>query len=513
MSRFSLRQGKSLPPLCRLPDEILEEIVAELDDHKDLMAFALTSKICAATVVPHHTQYRILRVRHTHPEMWAHLARRADLARNVREVHICDRSNLSAADHYPNKLIDKELDAAVDNAEESVRIRNICKALSHMKRLHTFTWTCAGQQRPTSHSKHENDILAVVVGLPRLEHISLGGRFAMHALGAHQDPDGLTYPVWKLSNLRSLSLVGETWAKPGNSRHICRLLKQSPDLEHLEVPMEFIHLPECHLPKLKRLKMVLQGAAVSTALDRSRALFLQKHPTIEELEWRPLGMPSLAADALPNLKSVRSNRQFIMALEDPSFGALDSVSLMTPPSTPLKAETPIAPLEESSAATSTVRKIEKLDIYALDSSTLLELKCLDPESLRRLKISAFGEIDDLRAIAETFPNIEWLSLPSMHTPSNSAYPLPVTRDKWLEILPMFPNLHTFRGLGLWHSVFHSKEAMHEVILNLVQTCPNLRALDRLDRKLNWDPLKEIVITRTGEFKNHINYSIVKKPDV
>jgi len=198
MSRFMLKQGKDLPPICRLPDEILEEIVSELDEHRDLLAFALTSRICAATVIPYHTQYRILRVRHTLPEMWAHLARRADLARNMREVHICERSNLLAADHYPTSLVDKDLDGAPNNAEESVRIRNICKALSHMDRLHTFTWSwmdVQGHQRPTSHPVHENSILNVLFDLPRLEHVSLKGMFAMHAPGSHIDTKSLTYPV------------------------------------------------------------------------------------------------------------------------------------------------------------------------------------------------------------------------------------------------------------------------------------------------------------------------------
>lgn len=202
MPHFLLKQRNQLPPLCQLPDEIIEEIVAELDQHKDLVAFALTSRICAALVIPHHTQYRILRMRSTVPDVWAHLARRADLARNVREVHISEPSNHWALDHYPTTLLDPHLDRDFSNAEESVRIRNICLALSHMHCLHTFTWSSKGvrgDQRPTSNPVHENSVLMVVTRHPSLEHLSLNGRFAMHALNSSIDPNSLMYPVGLIS--------------------------------------------------------------------------------------------------------------------------------------------------------------------------------------------------------------------------------------------------------------------------------------------------------------------------
>jgi len=139
------------------------------------------------------------------------------------------------------------------------------------------------------------------------------------------------------------------------------------------------------------------------------------------------------------------------------------------------------------------------------------LKILDPSSLRRLNIHSFGDIDVLQEIADAFPNIEWLSLPPVHLPSGSVNPIPVSKEEWLDILPRFPKFETFRGLGLWCSVKDDKQAMHENILALVQTCPKLRVLDRVDRHGGLDPLKEIVITREGEFQEHINYGISQKP--
>ena len=193
-----MKQSRNIPAVFGLPDEILEEIVAELDQHKDLISFALASRLCSTLVIPHHTEYRILRVRLPLPDMWAHLARRADLARNIRQVHICERHNRLSPDHYPNTLIDKYIDNSLNNAEESIRIRNICQALSHMHRLQVFSWSCKdlpGQQRPTSHPTHENAVLTAVSRLPALQNLYLSGKFAFHALGSHTDTSSTTYPV------------------------------------------------------------------------------------------------------------------------------------------------------------------------------------------------------------------------------------------------------------------------------------------------------------------------------
>lgn len=198
MSRFSMKMEAVQPPLLRLPDEILEEIFSEIDSHADLVAFASASKLCHSIVAPHHTQYRILRVRSSYPNIWAHLARRSDLARNLREVHIHEPNSVQVPqDRIPTTLIDQHLDKDLSNADETVRIQNMRCALSHMQRLRVFTWSCIlpGAQRPTSHPTHENAVLAAVVNLPELSKVSLSGRFALHALDATRDPRGSAYPV------------------------------------------------------------------------------------------------------------------------------------------------------------------------------------------------------------------------------------------------------------------------------------------------------------------------------
>jgi hypothetical protein len=521
MPNFFMKQSGHMPAFFTLPDEILEEIVSELDQHKDLVSLALTSRICAASVIPHHTQYRILRVRHSLPEVWAHLARRSDLARNIREIHICERHNYGMPDHYPTTLIDPALDRAWDTADESNRVRNICMALGHMYRLRVFDWSwrgVPGQQRPTSHPTHENAILTAVNNLPALETLSLNGKFALHALNSMQDPKSLTYPVWKVSNLRSLTLSGDTWAKLGNSRHLCAVLAKSPNLEYLEVPLEFHHLAECHLPKLKQLKLLIQAGA-NLSIDQSRALFLQNHPTIEELNWSPIGNPWIPPAALPNLKSLTSNRQFIMALDDPHYGTgtagNPTAALLTPPSTPVSPKAlrgspePDLAAEVEPEIPRILRPIESLDILSLDARALLDLKCLDRTCLRKLRLHTFRDISTLYEVAEAFPNIEWLSLPSVHLPSDSPHPMAVSMEQWLDILPRFKNLQVFRGQGLWESVKNDMPSMHQLILELVQVCPHLAEIDHCDFYEKFRAQKRVVITRHGDSVDLIGYRVGK----
>jgi hypothetical protein len=333
----------------------------------------------------------------------------------------------------------------------------------------------------------------------------------MHALNSSIDEHSSTYPVWKLENLRSLSLAGDTWGRLGNSKHLSHLLGRSPNLEYLEVPLEFHHLADCKLPKLKKLKLVLQSGVVHVGIDHSRSRFLENHPSIEELDWSPVGIPQLVHNCLPNLKSLRSNRQLIIALNEPGFGS-NTIGLMTPPSTPVVSTTPV-PIKPLPGPVfqppPIVRRIESLDVFSLEPETLLDLKFLDRRALKRLKLHAFGDISTLRLIAGKFPNIEWLSLPSIRFPLGTSLPVQVSREEWLDILPRFSKLQVFRGLGLWTSVMNDRQGMHEIILNLVQTCPYLRTLDRINRHNELDTISQINIVREGEQGENIWYEITK----
>ena len=166
-------------------------------------------------------------------------------------------------------------------------------------------------------------------------------------------------------------------------------------------------------------------SGVSIGIDNSRARFLQNHPTIEELNWLPVGMPNLGPDCLPNLRILCTNRQFIVSLDDPE-AVSPPTGLLSPPCSPVTAA-PVPVPVKLTAGSQKPRPIESLDVYSLDAQTLLELRCVDKKTLRKLKLHSFGDMSILHELAVQFPNIEWLCLPSFHLPTNAVHPIPITK--------------------------------------------------------------------------------------
>ncbi|KAJ6485542.1 hypothetical protein C8R45DRAFT_996954 [Mycena sanguinolenta] len=445
----------------RLPQELLDEIISDLE-HKDLVSLALVSRASSALVVPRHTEYRVLRIRHLLPAMWAHLARRSDLARNIREVHICERLNKSASDRVPKSLIDQVVDEKITHVVEERRIRNICTALGHMHRLHTFTWSWEVDppSPPTIDSEHENAILEVLSRSKTLRHLGLSGMFGIHAPGMANDLESTLYPLWRFSNLTSISLRGNAWIKPMNTIHLKRMLRRSAaNLEYLEIPMEFSALVDCKFPYLKRLNLFLQAGGIRS-IDPRVVRFLDDHPSIEDLSWLPLGPVYISPQSLPALKRVRTNIQVVGMLDSP---------------------------------------VESLDIYQLDPTTLVQLKNLQCGSVRQVKLHAFGDLNSMYELAELFPDLTWLSMPSRYGH--------FSLEDWLDLLPRFPKLEVFRGQALWAAVTLNMQRMHGVIMQLVQLCPNLRQLDHSGHNQARQDWNRITIVREGPEGENVRYQV------
>jgi hypothetical protein len=256
-------------------------------------------------------------------------------------------------------------------------------------------------------------------------------------------------------------------------------------------------------------------AGASIGIDNSRARFLQNHPTIEELNWLPVGMPNLGPDCLPNLRILCTNRQFMVSLDDPE-AVSPPIGLLTPPCSPVTAAPVTAApepvlVEPTTAAPQKPRPIESLDVYCLDAQTLLELRCVQKKTLRKLKLHSFGDMSILHQLAAHFPNIEWLCLPSFHLPTDAIHPVPITKDDWLELLPRFPNLQVFRGDGLWQAVKGKRQQLHEMLREIMLTCPHLRELDHCDFYDKHQAYKRITFKREGEEGEKISYTITKPP--
>lgn len=176
--------------------------------------------------------------------------------------------------------------------------------------------------------------------------------------------------------------------------------------------MQLRDLGECRLPKLRTLKFLLEGGiSVANAVGQSRSIFLENHPSIEELVYAPPASSRISLDALPNLRSLYTNSNFISSL-DGEYPQPNSNGLLSPPSTPVTTVTPVTPVPEETAPAPlrARRAIEFLSVSCLVDLRLLEANFLQAESLRALQITSVQNVSTIYDLALLFPNIEWLSL-------------------------------------------------------------------------------------------------------
>ena len=134
--------------------------------------------------------------------LWVHLAKRADIACSIWEVHMCKWHNYTAPDCMPTTLIDPQLD--LSQSPEVDHVGNIGKALSHMSDLWVFSWcwnTMGSQQRskPTILPAHQDAILDIVHQKPMLKHLRFPGRFANHVQSSIINCNSMSYLVSLLS--------------------------------------------------------------------------------------------------------------------------------------------------------------------------------------------------------------------------------------------------------------------------------------------------------------------------
>lgn len=184
-------------PVLRFPPEILDAILSLIEAHADLLSFALASRACASFAIPRHTQYRILRIRHSRPELWEHLAHRADLSSFILRVHISDKNTQLQPDRIPYTLVKPLITQERNHDLEETRIENVCRAIRHMRSLRTFVWEFHMRlpYKPTIAVQHEDAILRALLHNSHLESFALIGPFGYHAPSYRSDPESQQYPV------------------------------------------------------------------------------------------------------------------------------------------------------------------------------------------------------------------------------------------------------------------------------------------------------------------------------
>ncbi|KAJ7595835.1 hypothetical protein C8J56DRAFT_852869 [Mycena floridula] len=456
---------RTLPPILRLPQEILDTILEEVDLHADLVNLALCSQACAALVIPRHSEYRLIRIRGSASAVWAHLARRADLTRSIREVHIAETDDHTAPDHIPSTLLEG---GPSPNDDENMRIINICVALKHMQHLKVFSWSSV-KQLPTMSWNHELAVMMILKQKTEIEDLCLRGMFASRAPRVSLDRTSFRYPLWRFSGLKRLVLQGQHWIRPSHALHLNAMLTLSPGLQYLELPMELSVVANCRFPELKSFRLVLESGATAW-VDKAWSTFIEHHPTIEELHWYPIGPISLSDNCLPAVRAVQCSNRVLEALDGP-------------------------------------RKIETLDLLFDQqvNDPIAWCKAVDGSTLHKLRIHdiLMPDLPEQLDLDTIFPNLTWLAI--------YAHSAMGTPDEWVDFLGRFPKLQVFRGPQLWEAVDKNLDRMHLLIMDLVQRCPELRELDHRNMDHKRQAWKRIVIIREGEAKQNVRYVIERPP--
>ncbi|KAG7093405.1 hypothetical protein E1B28_007087 [Marasmius oreades] len=450
-----------------LPAEVLDQIISELDLRSDLTSLALANRTCYHLVVPRHSEYRVIRTRHRLAAMWGHLARRSDLARNVRKVHCCSKDNHTTPDQYPSSLVPQGPSNPQQELHlELTRLSNICIALRHMTHLQEFIWENPDDQQLSSSLSacNEGDILESLGESTRLTHLSLSGAMRLRP----SSPARQLEQIWNMKHLRYVCLRGEVWGLPSMGGIVQEFLMQSPLLEFLEVPLEITSLADSLFPSLKKLRLFLQSGAGSSSA-KSWSTFVANHLALEEFSCTPL-LVNLPADGLPLLKcfqtDINSLGEFGTAHNTPSLDSIDAT----------------------------------LPLNSLGEKFLKSGNC---SNLRRLCLRTWPTTAFLR-FTKVFPNLTWLSVEQC----------PVMQlDNLLCYLSQFRYLEVFRGHAIWKSVDYNDDRMHLAIVKLVQMCLNLRELDHRTYYAKRRAYKRIVITREEQEDGSlgVTYEVRKPP--
>ncbi|TFK62591.1 hypothetical protein BDN72DRAFT_964445 [Pluteus cervinus] len=400
--------------LWDLPEEIVEQILPEIELHRDLVSFACASRLCTQLVIPRHTEYRVLRLGTTKSaHIWAHLSRRQDLASTIREIDI---EQVDA--EYP--CMPSSLIEDVDREERTgeVQEEDMIRALGNMYRLKTFGWDYRFITVPGPTGRHfAPRVFDVLQHVGSVEHFCFNP-FERWKFNEPVEECGL----WKMSQLRSFVLTTDKpyWPSSSNPQLIVQWLNSLSYLEFLDLPIEMLseHHAILSFPSLRRFKVSSRHPNMNEVILN----FLERHPLLEKLTWfsNAPAPPHLPEHFLPKLRYLDSRFDFFQALT-------------SHPATQLSAP----------------RQFEQLSLtWPHNSGEALGELCsssgIDRDALRVLAISTHQNSQDAQKIAGAFPMLEELSLPNLLKEGES-----FSLDEFMLGLERLPHLKVLYRNVVW----------------------------------------------------------------
>ncbi|TFK65090.1 hypothetical protein BDN72DRAFT_218597 [Pluteus cervinus] len=222
--------------------------------------------------------------------------------------------------------------------------------------------------------------------------------------------------------------------------------KKSPDLVYLHMwtrtlsrAAESSHL---RFPRLTTLSLF--GDSEESVIE-----FIQRHPTIEEFRWFPLGvLHSFPLGFLPNCKRFQLSLPILAALEGNYLAAVQASSL------------------EGSSTRDLRRPVELIRFRDRWVPNLLPYQFLDP---------LVGDFPNARRFEFRLDNRTSVCCDLGHRVTFFYH-----MDGWIRALSRFAHLDTIEGYSIWHLVRAGQITEQELIRRLAVACPKLRYLSNFE---------------------------------
>ncbi|EAU87958.2 hypothetical protein CC1G_01605 [Coprinopsis cinerea okayama7 len=313
-------------PLDALPYDVKELILSALGSPKDLLRLALTSKSWKSLVIPHHIEYRLLRLDDHRPEVWKHLAEKRLLASRIRTVVLGPDYRLlpgvgqSQSSLYPRTLLSTPTSEAAQIKDVQVVREDVLQALRNMTSLVSFSLhleydpECPLQPLPGDPFAGKEIVQALKESksLRKVSISDLGNKIFSCGLKHHEAEVGLEDVLWAFRDLEELST---TIPFPKLTAAV-KAVQPMSNLRRLCIRPGTYHLSSDFLsytfPHLHTFDLNVFPFGEPEVWDQPVIEFLSRHPTIEVLEWQTLYQtrpPRLSRTLLPNLKVIRSNHK------------------------------------------------------------------------------------------------------------------------------------------------------------------------------------------------------------
>lgn len=456
-----------------LPTELVDAVASYVDAREDLLSFALTCRAFKCIAVPRHIDYRLVRCHHRRHTVWRHLAARPDLARNVRVVEVV--GELDPTRYGPERVPSFLCEAKIKAAKRERRPSNaeglalVGEALGKMVNLQKFTWSTSLCFTREAEREAEAGIWLAVSRHQLVKHVEF--------VQAINPPAAFlagpsTYPMWSMTNLKSLLVENAAFLRQEESvRCFAGVLQHSPGLESLRLALydwsfNMAHLfSNITLPNL--LCLSLEIYADPDANAKPFAEFLERTPSLQSLKFQYLSLRPLKPGSLPSLKRVSTDQG-----EDEPLTTI--------------------------LADSQGRALEEVSGIPLNDRYLDLLKNVDGNALRRLEVTWFDSIEALLRVAEMFPRLVWLRVPSVDYMYDWAgvTKAPVHLGQWARVLDCFPGLEVFHGIAF----FRDPKGSTMIVDNDERAREIALMSETLYRVDHWeaDPGKAIFIVRGDE---------------